>query len=141
MRSFTTFVSMTLVLAVAACGSSRSTPPMLPVHEIDKNAPPEPSRASPAFGNFVRTREPQLQFCYQDTRAASPSLAGSATVAVTLTPDGNVLAADVIRRSWSGKGSEIVENCMLSRVRSWKFPTSENEFEKQTVSFAVIFSR
>jgi len=140
MRSFTTFVSVTLVLALAACSGHRA-PASLAAQSIDKNAPPEPSRASPAFGNFVRTREPQLQFCYQDTRAASPSLAGSATVAVTLTPDGNVVAADVIRRSWSGKGSEIVENCMLSRVRSWKFPASENEYEKQTVSFAVIFSR
>ena len=141
MRSFTNLVSLTLVFVVAACSSHRGTPASLAAQSIDKDAPPPPSRASPAFGNFVRTREPQLQFCYQDTRAASPALAGSATVAVTLTPDGSVLAADVIRRSWSGKGSELVENCMLSRVRSWKFPANDNEVEKQTVSFAVIFSR
>ena len=40
-----------------------------------------PSHGSPAFGNFVRSRSPQLQFCYEDTRASTPYLAGSATIA------------------------------------------------------------
>jgi hypothetical protein len=100
-----------------------------------------PSLGSPAFGNFVRTRGPQLQFCYEDTRAKSPDLAGSATVAVTLAPDGNVLDAGIIRRSWSGKGSDVVESCVLSRVRSWKFPANQLDSEKQVLSFAVVFTR
>jgi len=88
----------------------------------------------------VRARSPQLQFCYEDTRAASPALAGSATVAVTLGSDGSVLKADIVRRSWSGQGSEVVETCVLSRVRGWRFPATNAE-ELVTHSFAVIFTR
>ena len=100
------------------------------------------SRGPATFGNFVRAHEPQLQFCYREARAASPSLVGSATVAVTLAADGTVIKADVVRRSWSHKGAEVVERCMLSRVRAWKFPAIELEEAQtqQTHSFAVIFS-
>ena len=106
------------------------------------------SSGSASFGNFVRAREPQLQFCYQETRAASPALAGTATVTVALAPDGRVLSADIVRRSWSGAdkpeaGPEVVERCVLSRVRGWKFPAAEEDDarEKHVHSFAVIFSR
>lgn len=99
-----------------------------------------PSRGSPAFGNYVRAREPQLQFCYQETRAQNPSLVGSATVAVAVAPDGSVMNANIIRSSWSERGSESIEQCVLSRVRGWKFPTSDPA-EQHLHSFAVIFSR
>jgi len=100
------------------------------------------SRGPATFGNFVRAHEPQLQFCYREARAASPRLTGSATVAVTLAADGTVVNADVVRRSWSHKGADVVERCMLSRVRAWKFPPLELEGaqKQQTHSFAVIFS-
>ena len=99
-----------------------------------------PSRGSMAFGNFVRAREPQLQFCYQETRAAKPNLVGSATVAVALAADGSVVAANILRSSWSERGSEMVEDCVLARVRGWKFPTSDPA-EEHLHSFAVVFSR
>src|SRR5918993_1091207 len=99
-----------------------------------------PSRGSAAFGNFVRAHEPQLQFCYREARASSPSLTGSATVAVTLAADGTVVSAAIIRRSWSNKGADVVERCMLSRVRTWKFPAPqlddmEQEQKQQVHSF------
>ena len=99
-----------------------------------------PSRGSPAFGNYVRAREPQLQFCYQETRAQNPNLVGSATVAVAVAADGSVMNANIIRSSWSERGSETIEQCVLSRVRSWKFPISDPA-EQNLHSFAVIFSR
>ncbi len=142
MRRLATLSCTALALLSAGC----VTPPPATVAtsgipaRVSSASIPAPSYGTPAFGNFVRTRSPQLQFCYEDTRAASPSLAGSATVAVTLGPDGNVLNADIIRRSWAGKGSEVVEACLLSRVRAWKFPASNAE-EMVTHSFAVIFTR
>ena len=143
MRRLATVTCTALALISAGC----VTPPPAKVVATPGPAPrtsaaraPAPSNGSPAFGNFVRARSPQLQFCYEDTRAASPSLAGSATVAVTIGPEGNVLNADIIRRSWAGTGSETVESCLLSRVRGWKFPPTNAE-ELITHSFAVIFTR
>lgn len=99
-----------------------------------------PSRGSPAFGNYVRAREPQLQFCYQESRAQNPTLVGSATVAVAVAADGSVTNANILRSSWSERGAESIEQCVLSRVRGWKFPVSDPA-EQHQHSFAVIFSR
>ena len=104
MRSLTTLVCTMLVVVSSACTGHRPGPAPA---ALKSALPIPPSRAPAEFGNFVRTREPQLQFCYQDTRAASPSLAGSATVAVTVAPDGNVVTADIVSRSWSGKGEVL----------------------------------
>lgn len=97
------------------------------------------SRGSPRFGDFVRARQPQLQFCYSEARRKHPKLAGSATVAVTLADDGAVANADIVRRSWSEKGGKDVEKCMLAKLRAWHFPPVDPD-EPHTHSFAVIFS-
>lgn len=131
--------AMTLVASGCVVGrapvATSSASQMLPVA-----AAYGPSRGTPAFGNYVRAREPQLQFCYQESRVQNPNLVGSATVAVDVAPDGSVTNANILRSSWSERGSESIEQCVLSRVRSWKFPTSDPA-EQHLHSFAVIFSR
>ena len=97
------------------------------------------SRGSPKFGDFVRAREPQLQFCYAEARKKHPELIGSATVAVTLGDAGGVANATVIRRSWAGKGGADVERCVLAKVQSWQFPPVDPQ-DAHVHSFAVIFS-
>ena len=97
------------------------------------------SRGSPQFGNFVRARQPQLQFCYTEARRKHPKLVGSATVAVALGNDGAVANAGVVRRSWSGKGGKDVERCMIDKVRAWRFPPVAPQ-DPHVHSFAVIFS-
>jgi TonB family protein len=141
MRTLTTLMCTALALAASACAARQPAP-----IKSSEFGPPVSTGAvvslgSPAFGNFVRSREPQLQFCYADTRAQSPELAGSATVAVTLAADGNVLDAGIIRRSWSGKGADVVESCVLARVKSWRFPANQLDDQKQVLSFAVVFTR
>ena len=143
MRKLATIGCTALALVGSACVTPRPATLVTPTTDpaaSSKASAPAPSNGSPAFGNFVRARSPQLQFCYEDTRTASPYLAGSATVAVTLGPTGNVVSADIIRRTWSGKGSEVVESCVLARVRTWRFPATNAE-ELLTHSFAVIFTR
>ena len=143
MRTLTTLLCSTLLLTAGACASRPKKEP-IKASEFGPaitTAPAAPSQGSPAFGNFVRSREPQLQFCYADTRAKNPELAGSATVAVTLSADGNVLDAGIVRRSWSGKGAEVVESCLLARVKSWRFPANQLDDQQQVLSFAVVFTR
>ncbi len=142
MRTLTTLTCTALALVSAAC-ATRPDHPAVKSSEFGPalSTASATSLGSPAFGNFVRSREPQLQFCYADTRAASPDLAGSATVAVTLAADGNVLDAGIIRRSWFGKGSDMVESCLLARVRSWRFPANQLDDQTQVLSFAVVFTR
>ncbi len=142
-------------LVVSACASRTATPPAATLALYEVNAPDMEAGVAPAerrgaggnssgaaaIGDFVRTRNPQLQFCYEETRRSSPDLAGSATIGVLLAPDGTVTRADVLRRSWEGKGAEQVESCVLGKVRRWKFPASEEGAAKRVHSFSVIFTR
>jgi hypothetical protein len=144
-------------LVVSACGgrSAASAPPASTLAMYEVNAPDMDAGVAPAarrnaggnssgaaaVGDFVRTRNPQLQFCYEETRKSNPELAGSATIGVLLAPDGSVTRADVLRRSWEGRGAEQVESCVLSKVRHWKFPASEDGGPKRVHSFSVIFTR
>ncbi|MEJ7811928.1 MAG: AgmX/PglI C-terminal domain-containing protein, partial [Gemmatimonadaceae bacterium] len=77
------------------------------------------------LGSFVRSRESQLRFCYQEYGLkANPNLAGSITVNISLGGSGNVTDVDIGRRTWSGAGASEAEGCIRQRVRGWKFPTS-----------------
>jgi hypothetical protein len=78
------------------------------------------------LGTFVRSRESQLRHCYTEFGLkVNPRLAGTVTVAITMTGSGNVTAANITSRTWSGAGSSEAESCIRSRIRSWKFPASD----------------
>ena len=99
-----------------------------------------PGRDVSELGTFVRSREAQLRFCYVERGLkVNPDLAGTITVAITLTGSGSVTGANVTNRTWSGPGSSDAESCMLSRIRSWKFPSSANG--GGTYSFPFNFTR
>lgn len=139
MRRITSVVCVAMSAALSACVAP-ATVPTMSASQLVPDASYGSSRGSMAFGNFVRAREPQLQFCYQETRGTLPGLVGSATVSVSVAADGSVTTAGILRSSWSERGAESVEQCMLARVRSWKFPVSDPA-EQHLHSFAVIFSR
>lgn len=84
-----------------------------------------PSRDVSELGTFVRSREAQLRFCYvEQGLKVNPSLAGTITVAITLTGSGNVTDADITNRTWGGAGASSAESCIVSKIRSWRFPAS-----------------
>jgi hypothetical protein len=148
MKKLAITIGTTLGLAIAGCSHGAqphvmnsafnevAMPPGTPRPNSSGN-----SSGAMAVGDFVRSRSPQLQFCYEETRAKAPALAGSGTVAVLLAADGGVSDADIVRKTWSGKGVEELESCVLTRVRSWKFPASEEGNDKRVHSFSVIFTR
>ncbi len=147
MRRFAITMSTTLGLAVAGCAHKPAASTAFYDVVPAASAPARPSggggnsSGAMAVGDFVRSRSPQLQFCYEETRAKAPGLAGSATVAVKLAADGGVSDAAIVRKSWTGKGADDLETCVMSRVRSWKFPASEDGNDKRVHSFSVIFTR
>ena len=146
MRS-SSFARLTMLASLAAgaagCAARethRSAPVALgtPVAPSRASASMSGSRGSPAVGRFVRERNAQLQFCYQEARAQNAALAGTVTVAVTLGAQGDVLESGILRRSWSGNGA-AVERCVLATVRRWRFPAGATD-DDRSHSFAVIFS-
>lgn len=97
-----------------------------------------PRRNTEELGTFVRSRESQLRFCYQEQGLKqNPNLAGSITTNITLTSSGSVTNVTIGNRSWSGAGASDAENCIRSRIRSWKFPSGQ----EGTYAFSFNFTK
>jgi len=60
-----------------------------------------------------------IQYCYESELKRDQSLRGKLVVAMTVTAAGNVAEATVVRNT---VGSNRLESCALSQIRSWKFP-------------------
>src|SRR5687768_113909 len=94
--------------AIGGVGAGGGTVSRTPV----RIAPPRPIDAPTVggirrdvseLGTFVRSRESQLRFCYNEYGLkVNPALAGSVSASVTLTPSGTVSGIDVTNRTWSG---------------------------------------
>ena len=92
------------------------------------------------LGTFVRSRESQLRFCYNEYGLkVNPSLAGSVSAAISLTPGGAVTGVNITNRTWSGAGASEAEQCIAQKIRSWRFPSSEAG--GGTYSFSFSFTR
>ena len=77
------------------------------------------------LGVFVRSRESQLRYCYQEFGLkANPALAGTVTVAISLTGSGDVTGVNVANRTWSGPGAAESESCIRNKIRQWRFPAA-----------------
>lgn len=99
------------------------------------------SRDMSRLGTFVRSRQAQLQFCYQDQGlSANSSLAGSVSVTITLDAAGAVTDAKVSNHTWTGAGVPEAEACILQRVKGWSFPPS-SKTGAETYSFSFIFNK
>ena len=99
-----------------------------------------PTRDVGELGTSVREHESQLRFCYDEYGLkVNPDLAGSVTVALTLTAGGSVTNATVSRRTWSGPGAAPAESCILEKARAWQFPAASSG--AGTFEFSFNFSR
>jgi hypothetical protein len=84
-----------------------------------------PTRDVGELGTAVRSHDSQLKFCYDEYGLkVNPGLAGSVTLAITLTGAGAVTNVAVTRRTWSGPGATESESCILGKARDWRFPAS-----------------
>jgi len=85
-----------------------------------------PGRDVGELGAFVRSRESILRYCYTEQGLkVNPNLAGSISVAITLTGSGSVTGVNATPRSMSGTGTSEVTSCIEGKIRTWKFPSSE----------------
>ena len=92
-----------------------------------------------ALGNFVRSRSAQMSYCYKEALARNPKLAGAVGVAITITGSGDVADVNVVRRSWSGPGTEQLEGCIRTTIRAWKFPAADAPVG--TYPFSLSFTK
>lgn len=71
------------------------------------------------IAKIIRQHQNEIKYCYESELNKNPSLAGKVAVAFTIDPTGAVSDANVTETTLN---SSTAENCMLSRIRRWKFP-------------------
>ncbi|MFY2557861.1 TonB family protein [Corallococcus terminator] len=71
------------------------------------------------IAKVIRRHQNEIKYCYESELNKDPSLAGKVAVAFTIDPAGAVSDATV---SESTLGNSKAEQCMISRIRRWKFP-------------------
>ncbi|RKH43521.1 TonB family protein [Corallococcus llansteffanensis] len=71
------------------------------------------------IAKVIRRHQNEIKYCYESELNKNPALAGKVAVAFTIDPAGAVADANV---SETTLGSSPAENCMISRIRRWKFP-------------------
>lgn len=71
------------------------------------------------IAKVIRRHQNEIKYCYESELNKNPSLAGKVAVAFTIDPAGAVADANVAETTL---GSTPAENCMISRIRRWKFP-------------------
>ena len=107
---------------------------------IDAPAIGGPGRNMDDLGTYVRSREPQLRFCYNEYGLKqNPSLAGSVAVAITIAGSGSVSGVDITGGSMGGTGSSQVQSCIRDKIRGWRFPSSS--IASGTYGFSFNFTR
>jgi TonB family protein len=67
----------------------------------------------------ISQHQNEIKYCYEVQLNRNPSLAGKVAVLFTIDGSGAVSAAQV---SETTLGSPEAEQCMLGKIRHWKFP-------------------
>lgn len=85
----------------------------------------------------IRRNMGQIRFCYEQGLQMDPSLAGRVGVKFTIGANGQVKIADVENTTLNSKQ---IEDCILLRLRSWKFPLPDGGVDVK-VSYPFSFKR
>ncbi|MFL5319527.1 MAG: AgmX/PglI C-terminal domain-containing protein [Myxococcaceae bacterium] len=84
----------------------------------------------------IRKHQSEIRYCYETALQHSPELAGKVAVLFTIDPAGDISDADLAETTLN---NESAEQCMLSKIRRWKFPAPEGG-GVVTVTFPWVFS-
>lgn len=71
------------------------------------------------IAKVIRDHMAEIKYCYEMELNKNPSLAGKVAVAFTIDPTGAVSEASVSETTLNNSSAE---NCMLRRIRRWRFP-------------------
>jgi len=90
---------------------------------------------SDAIAKVVRSRKRMVQDCYERELKRDPTLAGKIEIEFTIGSSGRVDEALVASNRM---GSDAVGDCIVSRLKRWRFPKPDGG--SVTVSFPFIFT-
>ena len=90
-----------------------------------------------SIADVIRRNTGQIRFCYEKGLQLQPGLSGRVNMAWTIDSGGSVKIAKVRNTSLNSK---TVENCIVQRLRTWKFPIPQNKAEVK-VSYPFLLKK
>lgn len=93
-------------------------------------------RSSAAIARIVNQRKSGIEYLYKKHLKTSPNMEGKMVVRFTIAADGSVTAASTIS---SGLGNSTLENEILSRIRTWRFPPIDPGAGDVSVVYPFVF--
>jgi hypothetical protein len=90
-----------------------------------------------AVSEVIRRNMGQVRFCYEQGLQQDPSLAGRVGMDFTIGANGQVKVAHV---GTTTLNSKQIEECVLLRLKSWKFPLPSGGVDVK-VSYPFLFNR
>ena len=89
------------------------------------------------IASVIQKNMGQIRFCYEQGLQTNPKLAGRVAVDFTIGSNGGVSAAGLKSTTLYSK---LVEDCILLRLRTWKFPLPEGGVDVK-VSYPFLLRR
>jgi hypothetical protein len=90
-----------------------------------------------AISEVVRRNQGQVMFCYEQGLQVDPKLAGRVAIKWVIDGNGQVKAAGIENTTLNSK---IIEDCILARLKSWRFPLPQGGVEV-SVSYPFMLKR
>jgi TonB family protein len=90
---------------------------------------------SDAIAKVVRSRKRMVQDCYERELKRNPGLSGKIEIEFTIDANGRISEAFVASNRM---GSDAVGDCIISRLKRWRFPKPDGG--SVTVNFPFIFT-
>ncbi len=136
-------VCTALALALAGCAQA-ATPaanrgsapkriawPATPNGELLENETPNHVSAA-NVARVVAAHKEDLRACYASEARADPTLQGGGDLTWQILPDGSVSSPMLTRTTL---GDLQLEECILRKVRGWRFPPAESQTNVASFSF------
>ncbi len=89
------------------------------------------------ISDVVRRNLGQIRFCYEQGLQGTPGLAGRVGVSFVISAEGSVSTANVASSTLNAKS---VEDCIVMRVKSWRFPLPTNNASVK-VTYPFVLNR
>jgi TonB family protein len=95
-------------------------------------------RSADEIGRLVDKHADAIENCYKKQVALNPNLEGSISLQFTIDPDGKVTNVRILDSTLRNKN---VENCITSRIQSWRFQPINAKEGSVTVRQKFIFTK
>lgn len=95
------------------------------------------NRSSDALAKIVLTHTSSIENCYKREARLNPNLRGSVKAQFTISPDGKVVRARIVKTTLKNRK---VENCITKRIKRWRFAKINPKDGDVTALYSWVFS-